>query len=192
MATIVGSKLQTGLPQFPSGVPDALYNQFFSIYQAISNLARQVSEFTGIDAEDQEVWNQLTVDQTVWQINPGRLYVIQNEAMAFGECASLILVGAEVQVRKANATDNTRPAYGFISSINHASSVGSFCEVTLGIGMITGVGGLAAPQRYFLSTTSGVITNGAPVAAGNIEQVVGFALAGNRLLMNITMNWIQH
>ena len=192
MATVSGSRITTGLPQFPSGVPDNLFNQFFLLYQALNNLAAQISELSGIDAQDSSVWSQLTVDQTLWQINPGRFYAKQNEAVAFGACVSLFLVGAELQVRNANATGNAKQAIGFVSSTNHVVAVGSFCEVTVSIGLITGIGGLIAGSRYFLSTTNGIITNTAPVAAGNIEQVVGVAFAANRLLMNIDRAFIQH
>jgi hypothetical protein len=188
---VTGSRIQLGLPQLPSGLPDNLQNQFILVYNAINNLSRQLSEFAGIDEQPSDIWNQLTVDQTIWQINPGRFYVKQNEALTFGHCVSLVSVGAEIQARKANATNNTKPAYGFVTSTDHVSGAGLFCEVTLGIGLITGVLGLAPPQRYFLSTTDGVITNVAPAAAGNIVQVVGFALAGNRLLMNIPLIWTQ-
>ena len=189
MAT--GSRINVGLPQFPSGVPNELFSQFFTIYSAIQNLASQLSQLAGIDAQETDVWNQLTVDDTLWQINPGRIYLKQNEALNFGHCASLILSGTELQVRFANATNNTRPAIGFVTSTNHVSSVGQFCEVTVGIGLITGVASLIAPNRYFLSTTNGVVTNVAPAAGGNIAQVVGVALAANRLLMNIPQIWTQ-
>jgi len=189
---VIGSKIQTGLPQVPSGVPEPLFNQFFIIYQAIQNLARQFSEFAGVDEWDSTIWSQLSIDDTIWKINPARLYVPQNEALVYGECASLILDAGILKVRKADATNNTRPAVGFVSSQDHVSAVDQFCETTIGVGLITGVSGMITAARYFTHTTPGVITNVAPVAAGNIEQVVGVALSGNRLLMNIDQAWIQH
>lgn len=188
----LGSRIVTGLSQFPEGVPKELFNQFFTIYQAIQNLNRQYVELLGIDEATPDLWSQLTMDQTLYQANLGRLYIKQLEAVSFGNCISLILDAGELKIRKANATDNTRPAAGFVSSQDHVVGIGSMCEITLGVGLITGVGGMIPATRYFLSTTNAIITNLAPVAAGNIEQVVGVALASNRLLMNIDHAWIQH
>lgn len=188
----IGSRINLGLPQFPEGVPTELFNQFFLLYQALRNLSSQFSELLGIDEANQDLWSQLSIDQTLYQGNMGRWYVQQYEALNFGECVSPILDAGVLKVRKANATDNTKPAIGFVSSSTHVSAIGQFCEVTIGIGLITGVAGMIEGTRYFLSTTDGVIVNVAPVAAGNIEQVVGIALASNRLLMNIDQAWIQH
>lgn len=190
---IASSKIITGLSQLPEGVPPELYQQFVQVYNAIQNLGRQISQFVGIDAQSSDVWSQVSIDDTIFAFSPARLYVKQNEgAMQFGHCVAPILVGTELQVRFANAANSTRPAIGFISSTDHVPTIGSFCEVTTLVGMITGVSGLLVPNRYFLSTTNGLVTNVAPVAAGNIEQVVGLAMAGNRLLMNINQTWIQH
>jgi hypothetical protein len=189
---IANYRIILGLPQLPEGVPPELFNQFFIIYQAINNLLRQISQFAGIDAQDSTIWDQLSVDDTIWQIVPTRWYARQNEALNFGDAVSAFLSSGELQVRKANATDNTRPCIGFVTSQDHTSSIGSFCEVTASVGLITGISGMTAGTRYFLSTSAGLITSTAPVAAGNIEQVVGIALASNRLLVNINMAWVQH
>lgn len=192
MAVASGSKIILGLPQLPEGVPPELFNQFFTIYNAIQNLLRYVSQYAGIDAQTTDVWSQLSVDDTVWQINPTRIYLPQFESLAFGNAVALILDAGVLKVRKANATNNTKPCIGFVSSSNHTAGAGNFCEVTMSVGMLTGLAGMVAGTRYFLSTTDALITNVAPVAAGNIEQVVGVALASNRLLMNIDLAWIQH
>lgn len=189
---IASSKIITGLSQLPEGAPPELFQQFTQLYNAIQNICKQISQFTGIDQQPSDVWSQLSLDDTIFGAAPARLYVKQNEALSFGHCASPILVGTELQVRFANATNNTRPAIGFVTSTDHIPSVGAFCEITLLQGLITGVNAMLVPNRYFLSTTNGLITNVAPVAAGNIEQVVGWALAGNRLIMNVDQAWIQH
>jgi len=188
----VGSKIQTGLPQFPEGVPKELFSQFFNIYTAIQNLARQLSTYAGVDQQDTSVWNQVTIDDTILVGGMQRWYVIQYEALTFGQVVSPILDAGTLKVRKANATNNTKPACGIVISSNHISAIGAYCEVGIGIGLVTGISGMVAGTRYFLSTTDGLVSNTAPVAAGNIEQVVGWAMASNRLFMNLNMAWIQH
>lgn len=191
MALGNASKVNSGLPQLPEGVPPELYAHFVSLYNAIHNLERMISQYAGVDQSDSSIWNQLTIDDTIFAGNLNRWYVRANEAVSFGQVVSPILVGAELQVRKANATDNTKPAIGIVNSVNPVAA-GDFCEVIIANGLISGISGLTAGTRYFLSTSNGLITNVAPVAAGNIEQVVGFALASNRLYMKLDWGWVQH
>lgn len=188
----IGSKINVGLSQFPEGVPKELFGHFFTIYNAIRNLANQLSLYAGVDGQTIDTWGQLSLDDTIFHGNLARWYPIQYEALGFGDCVSAILDVGEVKVRKANATDNTKPACGFVTSTDHVSIAGARCEVMVGTGYITGVGGMIAGIRYFLSTTDGLIQNTAPVAGGNIEQVMGLALASNRLFMNLNFDWKQH
>jgi hypothetical protein len=185
------SKIQLGLPQLPDGVPKELYFQFATLYTAMQSLAAAVSLYAGVDPQPQDVWSQLALDSTIFDGNLARWYVKANEAINFGQAVSPVIGGdGTLQVRLANATDNTRFCCGFSNTVG-TTPIGSFLEV-LPRGYITGVSGMNAGQRYFLSTTSGVITNAAPVAAGNIEQVLGWAMSSTRLFANPNSAFIQH
>ena len=192
MALDNSSFIQTGLALTPESAPPELYNEFYKIYTAVHNLERFLSEFAGVDEWPTVAWSQLSLDQTIKEGNMNRWYPKQSEALTFGMAVSPILDAGELKVRKANATTNAKFCCGFVSSSDHNSSIGSNCEIMIGAALIKGITGLITGSRYFLSTTDGVVTNAAPVAAGNIEQVVGLALASNRLLMNLNFAWVQH
>lgn len=190
MAIVSGSRIVTGLPQFPEGVPPELFNHFFAIHSAIGNLQRALSQFAGVDAQPDADWPQVTTDDTIHDGNLNRWYVKANEALVFGQAVSPFVSAGELQVRLANATNNTRWCCGFVTSPGNFA-IGEFVEVKTK-GLITGIAGMTAAVRYWLSTVNGQITNVEPVAAGNIGQVVGFALASNRLLANTDFHFNQH
>lgn len=185
------TKIQIGLPQFPDGIPPELQQPFIQIFNAVHNLVRYLSQFAGVDQQPVEVWSQLLLDDTLFAQNMNRVYLRCNENIPFGSMAAPIAVGAELQMRLANATNNTRWTSGLC--ITEGGGVaGSFAEFMIGCGMVTGISGMILGARYWLNTVNGQIVNVAPVAAGNIEQFVGWAIASNRLFMNISGNFIQH
>lgn len=191
MAGVLTSSLvNTGLPQFPEGVPPELFSAFLQVYQGVGNLQQAISQFAGVDSMPTDWWSQLTIDDTFFDGNLNRLIVTANENINLGQAVSPILVAGTLQVRLANATDNTRWCSGF--SITPGTIIaGSKIEIKTR-GVISGVTGMTIGARYWLSTVSGFIQNIPPVAAGNIEQVVGWAAAGSRLISNLDSFFIQH
>jgi hypothetical protein len=109
------------------------------------------------------------------RFSPWRLYAKASEAIGFGNAVNLHAVSGVINIRKANATNNTKPCHGFCS-VSVGIPSGEYGEVILCQGITTGITGLTTGTRYFLSTTDGLLTATAPVAAGNIEQAVGIAL----------------
>lgn len=78
------------------------------------------------------------------------------------------------KIRKANATDNTKPADGFIiADVANGDSV----EVYFGGKLNTALTGLTPGATYFLSTTGGDVTITAPTGSGNIQQIIGEAVS---------------
>lgn len=188
---INNSLINSGLPQLPEGVPNEAYNHFVQIYNAIHKLEALVAQYTGADSQDPLIWSQLTPEATLLSGNMNRLYLQAYEVLSYGNCVALVNDAGTAKFRKANATNNTKPAFGFVNTPG-TTAIGSYVEVICGVGLLQSVGGLTPGTRYFLSTTDGVITNGAPVAAGNIEQVLGVAITASRLFINISPFWIQH
>jgi hypothetical protein len=188
MAIVSGSKISTGLPQMPEGVPQQLYTHFFAVYNAIHNLERFISLYGGVDAQPSDLWSQLTVDDSIFDGNLNRWYVPAYEILSYGQAVSPILDSGVLKVRLANATNNTKWCCGFVNSVG-SFAAGEYVEV-LTRGLIAGVSGMTVGSRYWLSTTNGSITNVAPAASGNIQQVVGFAMASNRLLCNLDSYFI--
>lgn len=190
MATVSGSKVATGLPQMPEGVPPELFTHFYVVYSAIHNLERLIGQYAGVDSPPSDIWSQLTIDDTFYDGNLNRLYLECTEAMAYGNAVSPILSGGLLKLRLANATNNTRWCCGFVNEPG-SYAIGAIVPIVTR-GLITGVSGLTVAGRYWLSTTNGLITNTAPVAAGNIEQVVGWAPNSIRLISNLDSFFIQH
>lgn len=85
------------------------------------------------------------------------------------------------KIRKANATDDTKPVDGFVAAgiASAASGVMTFPGQKL-----TGLSSLTAGARYYLDTTGGAITATAPSGSGNLVQEVGVALSTTELLFN--------
>jgi hypothetical protein len=186
------SKINLGLPQLPEGVPEQLFQHFYQVYTAFQNLTRYLSQYAGVDEWDSSLWSQLGIDETIFPGTLGRWYVKQNEALTYGQAVSPIVSGAELQVRLANATNNTRWCCGIVSSQDHVSAIGEYCEVSVGVARLEGLAGMTAGQRYWLSTVNGTLANAPAVAAGNIEQLIGWALSPTRLLMNVSGYFVQH
>lgn len=114
---------------------------------------------------------------------------LASENIAFGAAVSFHDVAGTINVRNANATNNTRPAQGFCSE-PAGITTGNSGAAIVGVGAIP-IGGLTIGDSYYLSTTDGLIAPTPAVAAGNIEQFLGFAVATTSLYFNIS-SWRQH
>lgn len=123
---------------------------------------------------------------TIVSANVNRYYETATENIAYGAPVNLAAAG----MRNANATTNAKPADGYCSTIGGVL-LGTVGEFILANGAITGLAGLVKGTRYYLSTVAGTYTAIAPVAAGNIEQYVGFAISATELFF-YSHYWIQH
>lgn len=166
-------------------VLDELYSAFQQVQLALHNLV-------GIGQQLQALWPSLRYDQTLHLASPWRYYVKASEAIAYGNAVNVFNDGSGIlQARNANATNNTKPCHGFCTT-SGGIAAGSYGEVILQAGLLTGVSGLTIGTRYFLFTTNGLISAAAPVAAGNIEQAVGWAIDSTALLFNVGFAFVQH
>jgi len=161
-----------------------MYNAFLQIQQAMH-------QYLGLGQQLQTLWDQIRYDQTLHTFSPNRLYLRASEDISYGFAVNIWNDAGTLKFRKANATNNTKPCHGFCTTLGGILS-GTFGEVIVNFGMLVGVAGLTTGTRYFLSTTDGLITSTAPVAAGNIEQVLGLAMDTGALLFNFDFAWIQH
>jgi hypothetical protein len=158
-----------------------------TIQQLISSLVTDC----GIGPRNAADWPALEGSAgTLLQGNLGRLYVPTSETVQSGGLVNLYNDNGILTARNANAINNTRPAVGFCSL--SALEPGSIGEVVLGMGLCSGDFHLDAGIPYYLSSTvSGTVQAVKPVAAGNIEQFVGFGMADGSLFFNANY-WIQH
>lgn len=100
--------------------------------------------------------------------------IVASEALSAGNLVNIYDNSGVRTIRKANATDATKPAHGFV-----LASVSSSANGTVyfdGQNALVPVGSFVAAdvgKMLFLSTTAGGVTTTPPVSAGNIVQPVG-------------------
>lgn len=182
-----------GIPDSPpSDIPPELRSIFVIVYNSFLQLQQAMHQYLGLGQQLQTLWSQLRFDQTLHQFSPNRLYLPASEPIAYGLAVNVFDSGGGVmKLRLANATNNTKPAHGFCTTIGGIAT-DAYGEIICNFGLLTGVVGLTKGSRYFLSTAGGLITAVAPAAAGNIEQCLAWAIDTNALLFNFGFSFVQH
>lgn len=189
MPSFVNSPINLRLDQVPpDALPIELQNALFPLYNAFQQVLSAFQSFVGVSQWDQEIWSQLDPSQTIFPQFHNRLYVIASEAINAGAPINLFSNAGVLNVRNANATNNTKPAQGVASMNIAALAMG---EVILGHALVTATAAFVIGTVYYLATANGQYTSVAPVAAGNIEQFLGVALNANELFFNCA-GWITH
>lgn len=113
------------------------------------------------------------LDATVMPSGIGAATVVipASEALTAGAFVNIYDNAGVVTARNANATNNTKPANGFVKS---AVASGANATVYLD-GANDALTGLTTGSRYYLSTTAGGVTATPPSATGNNLQFIGYA-----------------
>ena len=94
------------------------------------------------------------------------------EDLLAGDFVNIYNNSGTVSVRKANATDSTKPAHGFI--LENVSSGGDIAVYFEGIN--DKFTGLTVGTKYYLNTVAGQITSTIPSNSNNILQYLGDAI----------------
>lgn len=97
--------------------------------------------------------------------------------LAAGDLVNVFSDGGVSKVRKADATNATAPANGFVLS---AYTAGQTATVYWG-GINSQVTGLTV-GNVFLGTTAGAVTSTAPSTSGNVVQKVGYAITSTSMM----------
>ncbi len=101
-----------------------------------------------------------------------------SEALTAGNFVN-IHASSGAKARKANATDDTKPANAYTNTtVGSAAPVDLFAPGSI----LPGLSGLTPGTMYYLDTTGGAISATAPSASGNLVQEVGIALSATTLL----------
>lgn len=185
----INSPFSLQIPDTPQTPVKEVYGDLAAIYNALQILQQAITTYTGALPEQSNYWSQLLPQQSLFPQNPNRLYPIASENIAAGGVINLYNNAGVLNMRNANATNNTKPAHGFCPD---AVLTGANGEADLFTGLCTSIAGMTIGTRYFLSTVNGLITAAAPVAAGNIEQTLGLALAANILYFTTNLFFVQH
>jgi len=185
----VNFRLTSNAPPLPLTTSD-VRAAFEDVYVVLNNLSNAFVTLAGASPRNRSEWPLLSgSSSTLLTSNTNRLYVEASEIIAYGDIINLTNVAGLLRVQLANAVDNTRPADGFCSS-STGIAVGEVGEVILAHGVLP-ASGLTPGQRYYLSTTNGIMSNVPAVAAGNIEQYLGVAISSTAMYFN-SGYWIQH
>jgi hypothetical protein len=99
--------------------------------------------------------------------------LLASETLAAGDFVNIFSGG----VRKASSDNTERQAHGFVTTPYSSTNP----VVVFYSGLLTGLSGLTAGSRYFLSTAGGRSTT-APVLTGQLSQEVGVAISTTALL----------
>lgn len=113
------------------------------------------------------------LDATMMPVGIGATVVVVplTEAAAAGDFINLFENAGVPSGRLANATNDTKPAHGFVMSAVAANA----SAVVYVDGENTVLTGLSTGARYYLSTSPGKATATPPSASGNIVQLLGVA-----------------
>jgi len=99
--------------------------------------------------------------------------IVASENLSAGDLINVFDNAGTANVRKADATDGTKPPMGFVAGAVIAGATG---DVRIGNGVITGLAGLTVGGRYYLDTaTPGGIALTAPSVTGAVVYAVGRA-----------------
>lgn len=99
--------------------------------------------------------------------------VTASEALSAGNIVNIYNNAGTPNVRKADATAEGKEANGFVLASVSSSATAT---VYLDGAQITGLSGLTAGARQYVSTTAGAVTATPPSTAGNVVQCVGVAV----------------
>ncbi|MCS5663938.1 MAG: hypothetical protein NZ604_06615 [Flavobacteriales bacterium] len=104
---------------------------------------------------------------------------VTSENLISGEFVNMYLNGGVATLRKADATDTTKPAYGFVIAGSTSPSINTM--YILGV-QNDYVSGLTIGTRYFLDSTAGGITSTPLSTTGNLNQEIGIAITATSIL----------
>jgi hypothetical protein len=118
------------------------------------------------------------LDDTVMPEGIGaEVIVVQaGEDLAANDVVNIYDDAGTLKARKADATDATKPAVGYVKE---AATAGSNVSVYTD-GFLPG-SGFTTGSKYFLATTPGQVTTTPPGGSGNIVQYIGRAISTDKI-----------
>ena len=114
------------------------------------------------------------------------LVVVASENLTAGNFVNLYNNSGTLNMRKADATDNTKSAIGYVLTNITSGNSG----VVYFSGINNQLSGLTIGFAY-LSTTPGEVTSTKPNSSGNIQQKLGFVLNATSMIFNQNYDYIE-
>lgn len=182
--------LNAGIPQTPVGLADKEFSLLLPVYQAINNLAQNVSDIAGLTTYSQAELAQQSQLRAIRTQNATRLAVYAPGDLDYGKVVNLYLDSGKIAAREADATDATKPAHGVVNSVTGIAA-GTYGDILLCTGLTAGIIGTTVGELYYLDTT-GNVSNSRPAAVGSIIQAVGIGLGSAGFYLNVSSLFIQN
>ena len=116
-----------------------------------------------------------------------------SEALAAGDFVNIYDVSGSRRVRKALATDNTKPAHGYVTAaVNSGANASVFTKGVNARVPTTGFTAADVGKAVFLSAgTSGGVSKTPPTSEGNVVQRLGFVVeVGSTIRVQLDMSYI--
>ena len=98
------------------------------------------------------------------------------EALTANDVVNIWDNSGTTEVRKADATDATKPAHGYVKEGAEAAANATVYTD----GYLPGTG-LTVGSKYFLAATGGAVTTTPPSTTGNIAQCIGVAVSATAI-----------
>lgn len=113
--------------------------------------------------------------------------IVASENIANGDYVNIWDDAGTIKVRKANATNNTKPAHGFVLVGGSTSSTLTVYPLSA---INTALSGLTKGANYFLSTVAGGVVSTAPSSSGNLVQRLGIGISAT-VLNGMDSDWVE-
>lgn len=110
--------------------------------------------------------------------------ITASEDLAAGDLVNIWDNGGTANIRKANATDATKPAHGYVTAAVTSGSAGAvFFSGTINAHRSA----LTPGTVYWLDVTGGSVASAAPSSSGNLVQQIGVAISATQLVFQPTV-----
>lgn len=159
-----------------------MVKQFLTLINNVRTLVEAITTSAGAADADKIVATNAAgvIDITLLPsgIGANTKSIQASEALSAGDFINIHNSGG-ARVRLADATDNTKPAHGYVidNVLSGAMATVYFDDIN------TGLSGLTIGETYALSTTPGdvVALSAAAAASGNIIQQLGVAISATEM-----------
>lgn len=191
--TLFGSRINLGLfSGLTQGIQDpAAANAITQVINALMNMVIQLEEEVGITEKDPTYWQTATPKDTIKKENGGRIYVMAQDTIAYGDLVNLYNSAGTMYARRASyAIATPRPAHGYLTSINGTGvTAGNRCEVIIGQGLVKVAPGAVNPGQQVYLGLLGAYTLTQRTAVGEVDQSVGYGVGNDYIYIDINPNY---
>lgn len=164
-------------------IDDATQNNFNDLYDFAFAVITTFVKYCGIGTIDSSSWATIRPKDSLFSGNVNKIYVPCKNNITSGLLISLVLDAGVLKAdMAAGAAGSVKQADGFATGTYLAGAIGEFI-LQSGLNTFRTVA-FTLGQRYWLGLAGNYVT--APlVAAGQLEQYAGIAVATDSLLVNL-------